>query len=231
MENDDEVVRVIDNRLIEFPVAPQDASPVVHKKAAKLVVEAEELSRRRDGSIDEQETLCILRRALKKVDPAYKRALEGSLMLDALAANISRQGKGETQRKLKRAVVEQIAHGHGGTTFSVGAVKRRMGFWAGIADETDIGGRLGKRGEAPPSVEGAMAKRRKQRSDRLHVTVDRAVAEFAYCYCKFTENKFVCLLTKVHLWALYCVYHDRDGGYFPCGKVSRGCFSAGVTLH
>lgn len=214
MESDEEVPTVVDKRLI--PVVSDGVSRSVGRRADKLVSAAEELCRRKDGSIDGPETVFLLRTALQKVDPAYKRVLQGSCMMDALAANINRQGRGDTQWKLKRAVVEQIAHGVGRDTFSMTAVKERLRFWGVVEGPGEDAGRLGKR-QAPPSVEATLGKKRKERHDKLPITVNQAVAEFAYCYCKFTENKYVCLLTKQHVWTLYCMFHERDGGYYPNG--------------
>lgn len=220
MENQAQFPQIVDASLIPDVSAENRAKTAT--RAKRVLNLSRELCLRSDGTRDIEEEVRVLRTALERVDPRSKRTRQGALMLDTLSENLSKQGRGTTIWKLKKAVVEQILHGASATTFSATAVKERMRFWAELPEDADsaLGLRPSPASDAPPSVEASSARPRKRRKDALASSAKRGVQEFVYCYCKFTEDQYVCLLTKEHIWKLYNTFHDREGGYYPEGILS-----------
>lgn len=210
----DLVPQVVDPSLI--PEAAETNSKKSKQLVKTILSKAAEVCTDPNGNVDTQEMVGALRNALRKVDKDYARAVEGSLMLDSLSAGLARQGKEEAIRKLKHAVAELVVHDCSPNTFSVTAVRSRLGY-GGALDDPCTGTERRKR-PAPPSVDVLLAAKRTKRRDALPLSVGDAVAAFAYCYCKFTEDKCACLLTKEQVWGLYNVFHDRDGEYYPEGN-------------
>lgn len=163
----------------------------------------------RDGVIDTDKMRITMRRALGSFDPSFKELDTAKQIVDALATGMAAQNKSRASEGVNRAIVDALSVAVSQKKIS----KRDVAKQLGVSRK-----RLRERDDVDFS-ESALRKRR-TRSDATPPLVVKAMREFIYCYCRYLEKTYVCLLTRQAMWELYNQFHDKEGAYFCKGRSS-----------
>ena len=192
---------------------------MAERAAEKIVAAGIEAAGADDTATPDSKVVQYLRRALQLVDPAFRSDNQATLVLKALREGLQVQNQDRASQGIKRAVVDLVVAGasKGPGSFSASAACQLLG-----ADRKNHAKRkapdiVGVAASVSSSAE-SFAKKAKTRSDAFGLSVAQSVAEFSYCYCKFEEKTFACLLSVTGVWAHYCCFHDAAGNFFPRGS-------------
>lgn len=191
----------------------------VRRRARRIVDGLFSELRPTHGDQTHTEVVSTLRKSLNIVDPDYARAQQALQVVDALRRGLARQGTDQTSRGVSRAIADLVSDGTGSGTYSATAASELLGI--SVARKR-VGDRLAA------STADSFGRQRKRHKQAFSIEVKKAVAEFAFAYCKYEEKEYVSVLPSVHVWDVYCAHHDRDGDFYAMGNatVHAGtCFS------
>lgn len=196
----------------------RDQGGTPHRRARRSRKVEREASTLFQGLIDRgfsaEEAVDVFRYGLEQFDSGYKHALKAQRLVGALRDGFAAQASDKESRGIARAVQDVAFAGAsqwGYTRTEAAAIlgmgrKRRK-----LAASSSCGS----------STRASFFAPRRKHANAIGFEVKRAIAEFAYCYCKFEEKRFVSTLPAVAVWKLYCQYHDREGHFFPMGRYSH----------
>ena len=161
-----------------------------------------------DGAVDGKKVVVALKRALAQLDPSFRADTEAGSIVRVMKAALALQDKSAVSMGVNRAIADQM-----GRAVADGVV-------SGRAVESLLGVSRKRLRDVPDnvSVPKSFSRARNTRSDASGPMVEASVREFAYCHSKYTEKTYVCLLAKRQLYHSYCVYHDKEGRYYPQGS-------------
>ena len=162
-----------------------------------------------NGVVDVGKMSLVLRRALYQLDPSQKDKDQDSAIVSVLRDALRAQDNGSTSASVNRAIVDTMAVGVSQGKLSARDVAKKLGV-----------SRKRLRGVEHASFPQSVQKKRKTRSDATSSVVLQAMKEFVYCYCKYLEKTYVCLLTRQMVLDLYNQFHDEEGRYYVQGTPS-----------
>lgn len=154
------------------------------------------------------ESIEVLRFTLERYDPQYKRAMQSLGLVDAIRTGFARQPKNQDSRGFAKALQDIAFQGSAQRNYSRSAAAEMLGM-----------GRKRRGQSSSGDILESLREPRKRRKTAFGMDVVKAVAEFAYCYCKYEEKKYVSTLTADSVWKIYCQYHNRAGDFFPMGNA------------
>lgn len=152
-----------------------------------------------------EEALATLKYTLDRYDPQYKQARQALGLVGALREGFAKQPKTKSARGVAKVVQDMAFQGVSAHNYSRSGATKMLG--------------MGRKRQAQSSA-GRLNEPIKRRKNAFGMDVKKAVAEFAYCYCKYEEKKYVSTLTSDSVWKLYCQHHNRVGDFFPTGTAS-----------
>lgn len=163
-----------------------------------------------EGGHLRSEAVCTLRNSLKIVDPDYVRAQQALKIVGAVRTGLARQGKDKTSRGVARALGDLVSDGAASGEYSTAAARALLG----------VSVRRRKASSELACTAGSFDKARKKHKSAFGINVKKAIAEFAFAYCKFEEKKFVSVLPAIQVWELYCTLHDEGGAFYSMGNFN-----------
>ena len=162
------------------------------------------------GVVDAEKVRLVLRSALGQIEPASKDWDENAAIVSVLKAGLAAQDSSSISAGVNRALTDTMAGGVARGLISGRGVEKKLGVSRKrLREGSDI---------FDPSFSESAQKKRKPRRDKIPLEVRAAMKEFVYCYCKYLEKTFVCLLTKQMVFDLYNQFHDKEGRYYCHGK-------------
>lgn len=187
----------------------------LERRAQRVVEAVADDSCGSDGLPDPQAVTETLRRSLELVDPEYKRARQAYAVVGSLRRGLARQGKDKVSSGVKRALVDIVVSGAASGTYSVASGCALLG--------VSSRGKLTNPDERRSTADSFL-RPRKRLKQGFKISVEKAVREFALCYCKYEEKTYVSVLCANAVWAIYCLYHDKQGRFYSTGNnVHRVC--------
>lgn len=164
-----------------------------------------------EKGLDTQEAVDVFRYGLEMFDDGYKSALKAQRLVRAMRNGFAMQGSDKESRGVARAVQDVVFAG----AKSWGYSKTEAAAMLGMGRKRM---KLTASSSCGSSTRESFFAPRQKNKNAFGDHIKRAVAEFAYCYCKFEEKRFVSTLPSVAVWRLYCQYHDSNGGFYPMGR-------------
>lgn len=196
------------------PAKKQQRTRPRERRAVQVVDDLSSRLTGAEGFVDSVEVVETLRRSLKMVDPEYVRGQKALSLVDALRSGLSQQGKDKTSRGIARAVGDLASDGlRLGASYSATAASSMLG--------VAVSGKR-TRDQVVSAVESFL-KPRKRHKQAFSMGVKKAVAEFAFAYCKYEEKQYVSVLPARQVWEIYCIHHDRDSQFYRMGTLILRC--------